>query len=323
MDTVGSTFLPPGNSTIAPEVDSLFNFILTASIILFLVVIAGIVFFAWRYRRREKDELTTSVSHHTPLEIIWTVIPVILIIIVFIWGFRTYVKMHVVPGDSLEIKVTGQKWFWTFDYPQGANSLNELVVPVDRPIKLLLSSKDVIHSFFVPNFRVKMDVLPNRYTIAWFQATRTGEYNLFCTEFCGKGHSEMIGKVRVMEQAQFDKWLEEGAVVGEGMSPEEFGKQLYTKKACVTCHSLDGSIIQGPSFLGLYGHEVLVSDGTRLTADENYIRESILSPRAKIVNGFQPVMPTYQGILKQGEVDALIAFIKSLNQQRGADGSGI
>ncbi|MFQ5453730.1 MAG: cytochrome c oxidase subunit II, partial [Candidatus Zixiibacteriota bacterium] len=234
MDTTGSLFMPSGQSTVSSDVDALFYFILYAAIILFAIVVGLSAFFVIKYRRKGEAGTTSGVDHNIKLEITWTVIPTILILIVFVWGFRTYLKMNIVPKNAMEIKVTGQKWYWSFDYPQGANSVNEIIVPVDKPVKLLMSSKDVIHSFFVPNFRVKMDVLPNRYSITWFEATNIGEYNLFCTEFCGKGHSEMIGKVKVVRQKEYDEWLEAGAAMGEGMSLKEFGEKLYVSKACIT-----------------------------------------------------------------------------------------
>ena len=198
----------------------------------------------------------------------------------------------------MEVKVTAQKWFWQFDYPDGAASTNELVVPTGVPVKLVMSSQDVIHSFFVPDFRVKMDVLPNRYTIAWFEATEPGTYDLFCTEYCGTGHSKMLGKVRAVSEPEFAAWVEQNSNIGQG----------------ITCHTVDGSPLVGPSFKGVFGHKVKLSDGRTVTADENYLRESILKPQAKVVQGFQPVMPTYQSILKPREVDALIEYIKSLGE---------
>ena len=320
MDTTGTIFLPAGQSTIAGEVDALFNFILYASIVLFLVVIILSAYFVFRYRRRAVPGVTYGKDHNVKLEIAWTVIPTILIIIVFVWGFRTYLKMNIVPKDALEIKVTGQKWFWSFDYPEGVNTVNEIVVPVDKPIKLLMSSKDVIHSFFVPNFRIKMDVLPNRYSVTWFEATETGKYNLFCTEFCGTGHSEMIGNVKVVTEREYADWLESSAVPEEGVAPAEYGARLYQSKACVTCHSIDGSVGTGPSFKGRFGTQQLMQDGSQIMLDENYLRESILNPNAKTVAGYAPVMPTYQGILKDREIDALIAFIKSLQKEAGTSG---
>lgn len=308
--------LPKGASTVAPEVDALFHFIIVVSIILFIIVVGGFAFFVWRYRvkKRQQAEFTEDLSHNTKLEVVWTVIPFILVLIVFFWGFKSYMKIRLAPGDAVEIKVTAQKWFWQFDYPDGASSTNELVVPVGVPVKLVMSSQDVIHSFFVPNFRVKMDVLPNRYTIAWFEATEPGTYDLFCTEYCGTGHSKMLGKVRVVSETAYQAWVEENSSFGEGISLEELGAKLYQSKACVTCHSVDGSPLVGPTFKGVFGHSVKLSDGTSVKADENYLRESILKPQAKVVQGFQPVMPTYQSILKPREVDALIEYIKSLGE---------
>lgn len=314
MDTTGTFWMPGAHSTVAHEVDALFYFLVYASIVLFGIVISGLIYFSLRYRRRkgEKSRLTSGISHNTKLEILWSVIPLILVVIVFVWGFRVYMKMNVVPRNAIEIKVTGQKWFWTFDYPEGVNTVNELVVPVDKPIKLLMSSKDVIHSFFAPHFRVKMDVLPNRYTTTWFEATNPGTYSLFCAEFCGDGHSEMIGEIKVVTEREYNEWLEAGTVSGEGMSIEEFGRTLFTQKACNTCHSVEGQDQTGPHLNGLFGKEVALEDGGTVTADENYLRESILEPQTSVVAGFQPVMPTYQGILKDNQIDALIAYIKSL-----------
>lgn len=308
-----SIIMPAANSTIAGEVDALFYFILYASIIIFLLVVAVSGYFLIKYRRKGKAELTSGVDHNLKLEIFWTVIPTILVFIVFYWGFNTFLKMHVAPQDAIEIKVTGQKWFWTFDYPNGSKGVNELVVPANQPVKLLLSSTDVIHSFFVPEFRVKMDALPNRYTIAWFEATEVGEYNVFCTEYCGKGHSEMLGKVKVLPNVLYEKWLAESQVdIPEGMSLEEAGANLYKSRACNTCHSTDGSVGVAPSFKGIFGNIENLADGSSLTVDENYLRKSILNPQAQVVAGFAPVMPTYQNVLNDRQIDALIAYIKSL-----------
>ncbi len=314
MDSTGAVWLPEAASTVAGEVDALFYFIFYASLFFFVLVTSAMVYFAIRYRKRGKRVLTSSISHNTALEVTWTVIPTILVFVIFIWGFKDFLNLHVVPRGATEIKVTGQKWFWSFDYPEGLSVVNELTVPVNKPIKLLMASKDVIHSFYVPSFRVKMDVVPNRYSIIWFEATQTGEYNLFCTEFCGKGHSEMIGKVNVVTEEEYEDWLLENADPSEGLTMEEFGAKLYKSKACVTCHTIDGTASQGPSFLGIYGKNEQLTDGSSVLVDENYLRESFLNPAAKVVKGYQPVMPPYQGLLNDKEVDALIAYIKSLSQ---------
>jgi cytochrome c oxidase subunit 2 len=314
MDTTGSLLLPQGGSTIAGDVDKIFYFIVYASIVIFGIVLFGIIYFSIKYRLRgaESEDTTTGIAYNVKLEILWSVIPTILVIIVFIWGFNVYMKMNIVPRDAMEIKVNAQKWFWSFDYPEGLNSVNELVVPVNKPVKLLMSSKDVIHSFFVPDFRLKMDVLPNRYTLAWFQAKNTGNYNIFCAEYCGDRHSQMLGKVRVVSQNEFDEWLASGTKLGEGMTPVEYGESLFRSKACHTCHNIDGTSAVGPHLNGIFGKIVVFENGDQLTVDENYIRESILDPQARIVAGYQPVMPTFQGTLNSKQVDALIAYIKSL-----------
>ncbi len=308
-------FLPAAKSTIASEVDALFSFVFIASILFFVLVIGGALYFIIRYRRRKGDGYTPDYSHNTKLEVVWTVIPTILVFVIFFWSFKTYLKMQVAPKDAIQIKATGQKWFWQFDYPEGASSTGELIVPRGKPVQVLLSSRDVIHSFYVPNFRVKMDALPNRYTMAWFEATETGEYDLFCAEYCGTGHSKMLAKVRVVEPEEYQQWLQSNNSLPEGMAMDQYGAQLYKTKACVTCHTNDGAPGTGPSFLGLFGRTENLQDGSTVTVDENYLRESILNPQAKVVHGFQPVMPTYTGILKDKEIDALVMYIKSLKKE--------
>ncbi len=315
MDTTGTLFMPPASSTIATDVDALFNFVLYASIIFFIIVIGGSLLFILRYRRRMQADYTPNYAHNLKLEITWTVIPTILVFIIFFWGFKTFLRMQVTPKDALQIKATGQKWFWQFDYEDGASSTNNLVVPVGKPVELLMSSQDVVHSFYVPNFRVKMDVLPNRYTTVWFEPTQQGEFDLFCAEYCGTSHSKMVGKVIVKSEREFNEWLEESSMAGEGLSLEEYGEKLYKTKACNTCHSLDGAPNTGPTFQGIMGRTEMMTDGSTITVDENYIRNSILNPQAHIVNGYQPVMPTYSGILKDREVDALVTYLKSLKKE--------
>ncbi len=319
MDTTGTLWMPAGESTMAGHVDSLFYFVLYVSIILFIIVIGLTTYFVIKYRRKNEAPTTTSgTDQNLTLEILWTAIPTVLVLFLFVWGFKTYVQMNVVPKDAMQVRVTGQKWFWSFDYDNGANSVNELVVPVDKPVKLLMSSHDVIHSFYVPNFRMKLDVLPNRYSVLWFQATHVGDYNLFCAEFCGKGHSEMIGKVRVLSETDFNEWLESGSGPASGTSLAEYGEKLYNSKGCKACHTTDGSTSVGPTFKGIWGHQVTMQDGSKVTVDENYVRESVLKPQAKIVAGFGPVMPTFQGILKPKDIDAIVAFLQSLGEEKSS-----
>lgn len=310
--------MPSKSSTIAGEVDALFYFILIATAIVFAIVVSGLVLFSIRYRRRTATApLTSGKAHDTKLEIIWTVIPTILVIILFFWGFNVYLKMRVVPRNAMEIKVTGRQWFWVFDYPDGTKAMNELVVPAGKPVRLLLSSEDVIHSFYIPAFRIKMDALPNRYTETWFEATQTGTFDIFCAEYCGKGHSEMTGLVKVLTPEDYTAWRDSSlAAVPETTSPVDRGRQLFSQRACNTCHTIDGAPMVGPTFKNLYGHTVTLEGGSSVTADENYIRRSILEPKAEIVSGFQPVMPTYQGLLNDRDIDALVAYIKSLKDQK-------
>ncbi len=317
MDTTGYNILPPASSTVAGSVDWLFYLILYISIFFFVLVIGLATYFVIKYRRRGAAQATSSTDHSLGLEIVWTVIPLVIVFIIFVLGFTLYLRMNVVPKDAIEVKVTGQRWLWTFDYPSGTTTVNELVVPAGKPVKLLLSSTDVIHSFFVPDFRIKMDALPNRYTTLWFEAPDPGEHDIFCAEYCGKGHSEMLARVRVLGDRQYAEWLESGSGPAEGVSPVEYGKTLFTSRRCVTCHSVDGTQGVGPTFQGLFGSTAMLEGGGQTAADENYIRESILDPQSKVVAGYEPVMPTYQGLLKDRDLDALIAYIKSLNGQGG------
>ncbi len=308
-----SWMLPSAESTFAADFDALYYFIYYMSVFFFALITFLVVFFALKYRRGKEKKLTTDFSHNLPLEVVWTVIPFILVMILFVWGFRDYMRMHIVPKDALEIKVKARQWAWAFEYPNGVISDADLVMPVGKPVKLLMSSSDVLHSLFVPVFRAKLDVLPNRYTIMWFEAKNVGTYDLYCTEYCGKEHSGMLGKVKTMAAADFENWLSESAM-GDDVPLVELGEKLYKKKACNACHSLDGSKVVGPSFKGIAGKTERLTDGSSVTVDENYLRESMLNPNAKVVEGFPSPssMPTFQGVLKDREVDALIEYIKTI-----------
>lgn len=313
-------WLPSGLSTLAPAIDGPFRFVVWTSSLLTVGVVGFAVYYVFRYRRRTSEDRTEPVAANHLLEISWIVIPTILVLVVFTWGFKSFVKISVAPANAYEIQVTGQKWFWEFEYPNGVKTANEFAIPVDRPVKLIMHSRDVIHSFFIPEFRVKHDVIPNRYTTVWFQATeetrppadandRGGFIQVFCTEYCGTNHSKMGAELRVLSPERFEEWLA-SRNVGD-MTPAEYGALLYTQKTCVACHSLDGAAGVGPTFAGLFGstgHEM--SDGSTVDVDENYLRESLLRPQAKVVAGFQPVMPMFQ--FSDDEVDALVEYIKSL-----------
>jgi cytochrome c oxidase subunit 2 len=305
--------LPDQGSTHAPAVDGLYMFIFWLSVF-FFVLIAGLIgWFVLRYRRRSELDRTPNITHHLGLELTWSIIPLFLCLLVFFWGFKDYMTATVAPGNAMEINVVGEKWIWTFEYPDGMRSLGELYVPVSRDVKLIMMSKDVLHSFYVPGFRIKMDVLPNRYTEQWFRSDIPGEYQVQCTEYCGKGHSQMNAKIVVMTPEEYEDYLENGPKNLRDMPLVELGKLLYETRGCVTCHSLDGTRGQGPSWKGIYGQEHKMTDGRSIKVDENYIRTSILQPQAAIVQGYEGIMPTYQGLLRDREILALIEFIKSLN----------
>ena len=306
----GSFWMPPQVSTVARSVDWLFNFILAISVFFFILIVVVMVVFVVKYRRREGQQAESSPSHNTALEITWTVIPVIIVIVIFFFGFKGYLDMATPPANAYEVLVEGQKWKWSFTYPNGYVDEN-LHVPVDRPVRLVMSSSDVIHSLYVPAFRIKMDVVPGRYSKAWFEATEPGEYDLFCAEYCGTSHSDMLAHVIVHPPGEFETWLEKASNFLETMTPVDAGRKLFQVRGCQQCHSMDGSAKTGPTLLGVFGRTENLVDGGTVTVDENYIRESILEPNARVVAGFEPVMPTYQGRLKDAEIMAIIEYLKA------------
>lgn len=304
-----SILFPPQASTYAKDVDALYFFIHYLSIFFWVLIVAGILYFVWRYKRGHKEGV--GPSHNLPLELTWSIIPLILVVAMFLWGFKSFMYMSRAPGDAEIIHVTAKKWLWTFEYPNGQQAIGELHVQVGKPYKLVMTAEDVIHSFYVPSFRTKMDVLPGRFTTQWFEPTLTGEQQVFCTEYCGDGHSDMLAKIVVHTPEDYAKWVEENQKEDTTTPLPELGAKLYQTKACFTCHSTDGSIKVGPSFKGLFGKQEQTSAGT-VEVNEDYIRESVLQPAAKVVQGYQPVMPTYQGQLSDREISGLIEYIKTL-----------
>ncbi|HEX7708347.1 MAG TPA: cytochrome c oxidase subunit II [Thermoanaerobaculia bacterium] len=298
---------PEQASSVAAHVDNLYLFLVVVTGGVSLLIWLVIFYFAIKYRRRPDNELAQEQEPPAALEALWIIIPTIIFIGIFVWGAWVYFKIHRVPENALEVYATGRQWMWKFQHPTGQREINTLHVPVNRPIKITMASEDVIHSLWVPDFRVKMDVLPNRYRTMWFTATKTGRYHLFCAEYCGTLHSGMIGWVEVMEPTEYQRWLAGGT---EGSLASQ-GEQLFQKFACNTCHTSDATA-RGPVLHGLYGKPVLLSDNRTVTADDNYIRESILNPTAKIVKGFQPLMPTFQGQVSEEDLIRLLAYIKSL-----------
>jgi len=304
---------PPEASTSAQLVDRLYFFMIGMSLFGSLLVAGLLVVFAWKYRKRSKASREGAVSEATALELLWTAIPLCLFLFVFFWAASIFFHLNRPPDDAMEIRVVGKRWMWKLQHLNGHREINELHVPVGRAVKLMMTSEDVIHSFFVPAFRIKADVLPGRYTTAWFKATKPGTYHLFCAEYCGTKHSSMIGSVVVMEPSEFQGWL-----TGEqrGVTPVAAGEKLFMSLGCVTCHN-ESSNARGPSLAGAYGKPVKLEGGQTAQFDEEYVRESILTPQAKRVEGFTTLMPTFKGLVSEEGVLDLIEYIKSLGAQNG------
>jgi len=304
----GFRLLPHSASTFASELDLLFSYLLVVSVFFALLIAVLIVYFAIRYRRRSRDESGTPILQSVPLELAWTVIPLLFALSFFGWGANLFFRIETPPDNPLEIFVVGKQWMWKIQHQEGQREINELHVPTGRPVKLTLTSEDVIHSFYVPAFRVKQDVVPGRYTTMWFEATRPGEYHLFCAEYCGTDHALMGGRVVVMTPRDYQAWLS-GGTSSETMA--QAGERLFNQIGCVTCHT-EGATQRCPLLNGVYGSEVTLADGRTVHADDDYVRESIVDPTAKITAGYDPIMPTYQGQISEERLLQLIAYVRSL-----------
>ena len=306
----GFRLLPEQASTHAPHVDLLYYFLLALSVFFTVLISASIVYLSIKYRKgNTKVDRTPGPDHSLSLEIIWMVIPLLLSMVIFGWGASLYFSGYRPPAGATEVQVVAKQWMWKFQHPNGRREINTLHVPLGVPVKLTMISEDVIHSFYVPAFRVKRDVLPGSYSGCWFEATRTGEFHLFCAEYCGTNHSRMVGRVIVMEPDEYEDWL------GGGTSkepPTVAGERLFNELRCVTCHRPDGATGRCPPLAGLFGHEVKLTGGATVIADDNYLRESILRPTAKVVAGYQPLMPSYDGQVDEEQIIQLISYIKSL-----------
>src|SRR3954454_21367173 len=300
--------LPEQASTHAPNVDRLYFFLIISTVSLAVLLAILVITFAIVYRRRSPREIPVQIHGNNVMEFGWTGATFLLFLVMFFWGTKVYFDLEVPPKDALEIFVTGKQWMWKLQHPEGEREINELHVPVGRDVRLTMTSQDVIHSFFVPAFRIKQDVVPGRYSSVWFRATKPGRYHLFCAEYCGTKHSGMIGWVYAMNGSDYSRWLSAGGAEG---SLSSTGEKLYHQYGCSTCHDLQGKG-PGPSFIGVYGSTVRLDDGTTVVADDAYLRESILHSQAKVVLGFKGIMPVFQGQLDEDQVRALIEFVKAL-----------
>ena len=299
----------------AGRVDNLYFFLLAIAAFFSLLIAGLIVYYAVKYHRKRPDEIGAAVHGGLVLELTWTIVPFLITMVIFVWGASVYVAMARPPDETINIYVVGKQWMWKFQHLDGQREINELHVPVGRDVKLIATSEDVIHDFFVPAFRMKADVIPGRYVSVWFHATKPGRYHLFCAEYCGTRHSGMIGEIVVMEPAEYQTWLGGGAQEGSLASA---GEKLFQDLACNTCHRPDAQG-RGPVLQGLFGKTVTLQSGETHTVDEAYVRESILTPSAKVVAGFQPIMPTFQGLVTEEQLLQLIAYVKSLGGgQQGA-----
>jgi len=302
------SIFPPRASAIAGQVDALYGFELAVIVAMSAIIFLCVVVFAIKYRRRSENERPPEIEGSLALELTWTLIPAALCAIMFYWGSSLYFTNSRPPTAALEVFVVGKQWMWHLQHAEGPREINELHVPLGRPVKLTLTSEDDIHDFFVPAFRVKHDAVPGQYYSIWFEATQIGKYHFFCAQYCGAHHSGMIGWVYVLSEVDYEQWLT-GGVKSETMA--EGGAELYQRFACVTCHGTG----RAPAFNGIYGRPVKLTSGQTVTADEAYLRESILEPSAKIVEGYSPIMPTFKGQLSEEEILQLIAFIKSLGPE--------
>jgi cytochrome c oxidase subunit 2 len=310
-------FFPPQGSTHAASVDALYLFFVAVTAFFSVLVASLVIIFAVRFRRREANEVGAPIHGSLVLELTWTFIPLVIAMVMFVWGASLYFQITTPPSNAMEIYVVGKRWMWKAQHVSGQREINELHVPVGSPVKLIIGSEDVIHAYWVPAFRMKTDAVPGRTTTMWFEASKAGEYQLFCAEYCGMSHSRMIGKVTAMEPKAFQAWLAGGKSTG---TMADLGAQVFTDLGCVSCH-MDSAQGRGPSLRGVFGGQVTLATGEKVTVDEVYIRESILTPTAKMVAGYPPLMPTFQGVVSEEQIAQLTAYVKSLAATAGSTGT--
>jgi cytochrome c oxidase subunit II len=311
----GFSLFPEQASTIASRVDNLYFFIVAVTAFFAVLVSVLVIGFAAKYHTNDPLAVGERIHGSIPLELAWSIIPFLISIVIFVWAADVFFDLQRPPDQTIEIYSTAKRWMWKFQHLNGQNEINELHVPVGKPVKVTFTSEDVLHSMFFPSFRVKADAIPGRYSTVWFTATKIGEYHLFCAEYCGTKHSGMIGKVIVMEQAAYQAWLAGGLGAG---SLSQRGEQLFNDLACNSCHRNDGSG-RGPSLVNKFGAPEELANGTSVAVNEAYVRESILTPQAKLVAGYQPLMPTFQGLVSEETVMALVEYVKSLRTTAGGE----
>ena len=306
--------VPPTASSVATEMDLLYLFITGVCAFFTVVVTLVVVYFTIKYKRRNPNDVGADIHGSLVLELTWTIIPFILSMVMFGWGASLFYRLSKPPSDAMEITVVGKQWMWKVQHPEGVREINELHVPLGRNVRLTLGSEDVIHDFAIPAFRVKIDVVPGKFTTMWFNATQIGTYHIFCAQYCGTRHSGMVGQVIVMTPQDYEAWLAGGKSTG---SAAQNGERLFADLSCITCHKAD-STGRGPSLIGLYGSTVQLADGRKVIADDNYLRESIMNSQAKIVQGFQPIMPAFQAQISEENLLQLLAYVKSLKPATAA-----
>ena len=303
---------PPAASTVSGEMDLLYAFMVAVCTLITVGVAAAVVYFAVKYRRRHPDDVGADIHGSLTLELVWTFIPFVLSMVMFGWGASLFFRLATPPANAMEVFVVGKQWMWKVQHPEGVREVNEMHVPIGRPIRISLGSEDVLHDYSIPAFRVKMDAVPGKITTLWFEATVPGTYHIFCAEYCGTKHSGMIGQVIAMMPQDYAAWLAGGRSTGTAV---QNGERLFADLTCNTCHKPD-STGRGPSLPGVYGSTVELADGRKVVADENYLRESIVNSQAKIVRGYQGIMPTYQGMVSEETLMQLIAYLKTLKPEK-------
>lgn len=315
---LANTFMPVEGTDLAGSVDNLYIFLLISSLISFIILIGGMTAFIIKYKRKSANDKTAYITHNNLLEFLWSFIPFVIMMVIFYWGLIVYEDYRTVPDDAEEIHVTGRQWVWRFTYKNGYAFSTKPVsnamvnVPLGRPIKLVMTSGDVLHSFYIPGFRNKQDVVPGRYTYLWFKATKLGQFQVFCTEYCGLEHSNMPAMINVMPQAEYDTWFKAYVPEASAGGLADKGRELFNERGCTACHSVNGTRVVGPTMKGLAGTKREFADGTSAVADDAYLRESILNSGAKIVKDYPAAMPIFKGQIEEEDVSALIDYIKSL-----------